>query len=90
MAITDLDELVLSCRTEQAKTYIQEAVGSYRAGAYRACIVATWIAVIFDLVEKVSDLALGGDAAARAMIEKYGGGRRANRGWKPGRYKAQS
>ena len=71
MAITDLDELVLSCRTEQAKTYIQEAVGSYRAGAYRACIVATWIAVIFDLVEKVSDLALGGDAAARAMIEKY-------------------
>ncbi|MFK4623880.1 hypothetical protein [Bradyrhizobium diazoefficiens] len=71
MAITDLDELVLSCRTEQAKTYIQEAVGSYRAGAYRACIVATWIAVIFDLVEKVRDLALGGDAEARAMIEKY-------------------
>ncbi|NOJ48420.1 hypothetical protein [Bradyrhizobium archetypum] len=71
MAITDLDELVLSCRTEQARTYIQEAVGSYRAGAYRACIVATWIAVIFDLVEKVRDLALGGDAEARSMIEKY-------------------
>ena len=71
MAITDLDELVLSCRTEQAKTYIQEAVGSYRAGAYRACIVATWVAVIFDLVEKVRDLALGGDAEARTMIEKY-------------------
>src|SRR6185437_14668082 len=29
------------------------------------------IAVIFDLVEKVRDLALGGDAEARAMIEKY-------------------
>jgi hypothetical protein len=62
--LEDLDELVLRCLDEQAKTQIREAVACYRAGAFRASIVATWIAVCFDLIRKFRDLALMGDKEA--------------------------
>jgi hypothetical protein len=62
--LEDLDELVLRCLDEQAKTQIREAVACYRAGAFRASIVATWIAVCFDLIQKFRDLALMGDKEA--------------------------
>lgn len=70
----DLDELVLFCRGEQAKRYIAEAVACYRAGAFRSCIVATWIAIVFDFVEKLNQLELAGDANAkkrRGEFERY-------------------
>lgn len=51
--LSDLDELVLRCRSEGAKGYIQEAVSSYKVGAYRVCIVAIWTAVVFDLLIKL-------------------------------------
>jgi hypothetical protein len=59
---------------EQAKRYIAEAVACYRAGAFRSCIVATWIAVVFDFVEKLNQLELAGDANAkkrRGEFERY-------------------
>jgi hypothetical protein len=58
----DIDEFVTRCRTEEARTYVAEAVACYKAGAYRSCIVATWIAVVYDLIAKVRELASGGDA----------------------------
>jgi len=64
----DLDELTLRCRDEKVRTYIQESVASYRAGAYRACIVTTWIAVCFDVIEKIRDLALAGDKEAERQV----------------------
>jgi hypothetical protein len=67
----DLDELVLLCRSEQAKRYIDEAVSCYRAGAFRSCIVATWIAVVFDFVEKLRLLELAGDANAKKRYEQF-------------------
>ena len=70
MSLGDLDELVQSCRTEEARAYVSEAVSCYKAGAFRACIVATWIAVVYDLVGKVRELALGGDAAAQLIIDE--------------------
>ena len=39
--LVDLDELVLKCRSDQARAYIAEAVACYKAGAFRSCIVAT-------------------------------------------------
>jgi hypothetical protein len=69
--ISDLEELVLKCRSDQARDYLREAVNSYKAGANRACIVTLWVAVVFDLIEKVRELALTGDGAARAMIETF-------------------
>lgn len=46
-SIADLDELIIRCRNQAAKEYISEAVACYKSGAYRSCIVATWIAFTF-------------------------------------------
>lgn len=69
----DLDELVLTCRDIKAKGYISEAVASYRAGAYRSAIVSTWIAICYDVIDKIRELALSGDTQAEQFskdIEK--------------------
>ncbi len=66
----DLDELVLTCRDHKAKGYISEAVASYRSGAYRASIVSTWIAICFDVIEKIRELALAGDAQAEQLAKE--------------------
>lgn len=66
--LTDLDELILHCRNDRAKAYVREAVASYRAGAFRASIVATWIAVCFDFIEKLQELALAGDKEAENQV----------------------
>jgi hypothetical protein len=34
MSLGDLDELVMSCRTDAGRRYIAEAVTCYKAGAY--------------------------------------------------------
>ncbi|WP_072295091.1 hypothetical protein [Paracoccus sp. SM22M-07] len=62
--IEDLDEMILKCRDQKARDYISEAVGNYRAGSYRSAIVATWIAVCFDLIGKLRELSLAGDSEA--------------------------
>jgi hypothetical protein len=69
MGLGDLDELVLSCRDEEGREYIAEAVACYKAGAYRACIVSTWIAVVYDLLAKIRELALSGDQAAQVIVD---------------------
>ena len=69
--LRDLDELVLSCFNKKARQYIDEAVRCYKAGAYRSAIVATWIAVFFDIVEKLRDLALSEDAGAKKRIAEF-------------------
>jgi hypothetical protein len=69
--LTDIEVLTLRCRSEQSKTYISDAVLCYRSGAYRATIVSTWIAVIFDLVDKIRELAVTGEARAVKIWQKY-------------------
>ncbi|GAK61608.1 hypothetical protein U27_01509 [Candidatus Vecturithrix granuli] len=54
--LSDLDELVQQVREEKSRTYITEAIKSYRAGAYRAAIVSTWIAVVYDIILKLREL----------------------------------
>jgi hypothetical protein len=70
MAI-DLDDLVTRCADPRSREYIREAVQCYRAGAYRSSIVACWIAVAFDLVDKIREIAAGGDSAAKNEIERF-------------------
>lgn len=67
----DLDELVLLCRNEKARSFIQEAVQCYRAGAFRQAIVATWIAIVYDIIHKFQELELAGDANASKHLEKF-------------------
>jgi hypothetical protein len=67
----DLDELVLLCRNDNAKSFISEAISCYKVGAYRQCIVATWIAVVYDIIHKLQELDLTGDKKARRKLEAY-------------------
>jgi len=69
-SLIDLDELILKCRDDRAKAYISEAVASYRSGAFRSAIVGTWIAVCFDVIEKLRELALSGDKEAEKHAEE--------------------
>jgi len=79
--LSDLDELVLHCRGASAKSYVGEAVSCYKAGAYRSAIVATWIAVLYDFLDKLRELEMAGDANARARIAEFEKARQASN-WK--------
>lgn len=59
-----LEELYLQCRNKSSKVHILEAINCYKSGAYRACIVAIWIALVYDFIEKLNELALTKDREA--------------------------
>jgi len=69
--LADLDELVLRCRTQNARDYIAEAISCYRIGAYRATIVSTWIAVVFDIIDKLRELSISGQKDAQNEYRKF-------------------
>ena len=69
--LVDLDELILRCRNERAKTYIAEAGACYRAGDFRAGMVTTWVAVVYDVLQKLDELALTGDKNAEAKRTEF-------------------
>jgi hypothetical protein len=79
--LSDLDALVLRCRGAAARSYIAEAVGCYKAGSFRASIVATWTAVVYDFLDKLRELELAGDAKAKRLLEKFEGARQSSN-WK--------
>jgi len=79
--LADLDELILKCRSAAGKAYIVEAVACYRAGANRSAIIATWIAVLFDFLEKLKELEMSGDANARVKLADFETSRQ-NNNWK--------
>ncbi len=69
--LNDLDELILSCEDPRSRLYIEEAVKCYKAGAYRSSVVACWIAVAFDLVDKMRELSASGDKEAQVEISRF-------------------
>lgn len=70
-ALADIEALTLECRSETSREYISEAVLCYQAGAYRASIVGTWIAVAFDLIDKIRELAISGDEGAKEIEDRF-------------------
>src|SRR4051794_4312383 len=62
--LVDLDELVQTVRDINTREYIAEAIGAYRARAYRSAIMGTWVAVAYDIIGKIRELAVQGDATA--------------------------
>lgn len=70
---SDLDELAQKVRNTHAKKYFNEAIVSYRAGAYRASVISTWIAICVDVIEKIRELSVSNDASAKAIEEKLDG-----------------
>lgn len=69
--IADIEALIQSCRSTQSKDYISEAVLCYRSGAYRATIVCIWIALVYDLIDKIKELSLFGELKAKELEIKY-------------------
>lgn len=60
----DIDELIYKCSDNNSKLFIEESVKSYKAGAYRACINNTWLALVMNITYKIEQLALMNDAEA--------------------------
>ncbi|UYC12709.1 hypothetical protein [Xanthomonas sp. CFBP 8445] len=71
MTLIDVEVLAERVRSIAAKSFIEEAVRCYKVGAYRSCIVATWIALIYDFVDKFRELALAGDASAVQLVAEF-------------------
>ena len=69
--LVDLEELCLKCRDQKARSYIEEAVNCYKAGAFRASIVSTYTAILYDLIDKFRDLALSGDQEAKKQYDAF-------------------
>lgn len=67
--IAGFEELALRCPDTSAKQHILEAMKCYEGGAYRAAIVSAYVAVCFDLIEKLRILSAGGDTAATKEVE---------------------
>lgn len=63
--LSNLDELIQNVRNVHAKNYLNEAIAAYRTGAYRASLIATWISVCVDIIEKIRELSLSEDPAAK-------------------------
>jgi hypothetical protein len=74
--LTDLDELVSECADPRSRKYIREAVQCYKAGAYRASVVACWIALAFDLVDKIREVGASGDLGAQEAIARFDNARK--------------
>ncbi len=68
--IRGFEEMIVQCIDDDAKVHIREAVRCYEAGAYRAAIVASYVAVCFDLIAKLRGLASGGDGDAANLVNK--------------------
>lgn len=73
MHLTDLDELTQRIRNTYVKEYVTEALTAYRAGAYRAAIATIWVAVCIDIIEKIRELSLAGDAQAKTLEAELDG-----------------
>jgi hypothetical protein len=68
--LSNLDELLQKVRNTHSKNYLNEAIASYRIGAYRAALITTWIAVCVDIIEKIKELSLSDDPKAKEIEER--------------------
>jgi hypothetical protein len=69
--LTDLDSIILTVRDQRAREYISEAIAAYRAGAYKASILSVWVAITFDILTKIREIAQTGDGAATDFISRF-------------------
>ena len=67
----DLEDLIELCNSKRAKIHLREAVDCYKVGAYRACVINTWISVVYDIIDKLRDLGLSGNAEANAKVREF-------------------
>ncbi|CAN7548590.1 hypothetical protein [Pararhizobium sp. LjRoot238] len=68
--ISNFEELVIRASNEGSRNNIGEAIRCYEAGSFRAAIVSAYVAMCFDLIDKLRQLASAGDGKAKVEIEK--------------------
>lgn len=71
--LTDLDELLFQVRDKNSGLYIAEAINAYKGGAFRTAIVSVWIAVAYDIISKIREIANQGDGKADSFIRIFDG-----------------
>ena len=71
MKTSGMDSMKQLVRSEIARAYIEEAIEAHKVGAYRASIIATWIAVVVDITEKLRELELTGDRNAAKHVATF-------------------
>lgn len=69
--LSDLEILVNNCRSNIAKQYIQEALSCYNVRAYKSAIITTWIAIVYDILEKIQELAKLDDSNAQQIEKEF-------------------
>jgi len=65
----DLDELILVVKNKTSRMYILEAINAYRGKAYKAAIMSTWIAVSYDIIAKIRELAGQNNKTAISFVK---------------------
>lgn len=72
------EELLVHVISPRSKRHMAEALACYRSGAFRACIVSAWTAAVFDIIEKLRELDIAGDAQAHQYVQELDTIRTAN------------
>lgn len=68
--ISNFEELTIRAANEGSRENIREAIRCYESGSFRAAIVSAYVAMCFDLLDKLRQLSEAGDGKAKTEIEK--------------------
>ncbi|MGV0585459.1 hypothetical protein ABQE45_17100 [Mycobacteroides chelonae] len=68
--MTDIENLLTQVWDPESRSLAEEAWRCYNAGATRASVVATWTAVIADVISKVGHLSDDSDPTAQAVTDE--------------------
>jgi hypothetical protein len=63
-----LEDFIIGIHNTHIKEYLTEAINSYNAGSYRACITYTWLAVFIDINNKIEQLSMLGEQEATNIV----------------------
>ncbi len=72
-SLSDLQELLFRVRSPKTRQLVEDAIEAYYGRAYRASIMSIWVAVSFDLLEKIEELATYGDKEAKKYTKALKG-----------------
>lgn len=64
-----MEELLAQVQSALVKAYMREAMNCYMAGAYRGCIVLSYVALFDDLLEKLAQLGKVNSTAKKIYVE---------------------
>ncbi|WP_146018003.1 MULTISPECIES: hypothetical protein [Pseudomonas] len=67
----DLDILISRIRNTSTKKYFLDSVKAYKAGALRAALTSTWVALVYDLIAKYRELSAHNEATATSFIQLW-------------------